>query len=95
MELALINPQYPTIGTTQLFPITTLCDALDQNNPLIIIAKKIHWQLLEANLLNMYSSGTGRPGLPIRLMIGLILLQYFHKLNDEQVVENWRQNVYF
>jgi IS5 family transposase len=95
MELALINPQYPTIGTTQLFPITTLCDTLDQNNHLIIIAKAIDWQLLEANLLNKYSPGTGRPGLPIRLMIGLLLLQRFHKLSDEQVVENWRQNVYF
>ncbi|MDR1165514.1 MAG: hypothetical protein LBO66_06510 [Deltaproteobacteria bacterium] len=28
-------------------------------------------------------------------MIGLFLLQRFHKLIDEQVVENWRQNVYF
>jgi IS5 family transposase len=83
MELALINPQYPTIGATQLFPSAKLCDALDQNNPLIIIAKKIDWQLLEANLLNKYSSGAGRPGLPIRLMIGLLLLRCLHKLSDE------------
>ncbi|MDR1165515.1 MAG: hypothetical protein LBO66_06515 [Deltaproteobacteria bacterium] len=60
----MINPQYPTIGTTQLFPIASLCDTLDQNNHLIIIAKQIDWQLLEANLLNKYSPGTGRPGLP-------------------------------
>jgi IS5 family transposase len=37
----------------------------------------------------------GRPSLPIRLLIGLLLLKYLTNLSDEQVVANWRENIYF
>ena len=37
----------------------------------------------------------GRPPAPVRLVIGLLLLQYMHNLSDENVVRTWTENPYW
>jgi len=37
----------------------------------------------------------GRPALPIRRMVGLLLLKQWHNLSDERVVEQWTLNPCF
>lgn len=42
----------------------------------------------------MYA-GHGRPGKPVRLMVGLLLLKQIDNLSDERVVKAWVQNPYY
>ena len=37
----------------------------------------------------------GRPGVPIRLMVGLCYLQHTFQLSDQEVVERWVENPYW
>ncbi len=50
--------------------------------------------MLEEALESTYSH-TGRPGKPIRLMCGLLLLKHVRSLSDEAVVEQYSENSYF
>jgi len=61
---------------------------------LLLLAKKISWQLFEDEFKPLYSEN-GRPAKSIRLMVGLLLLKQLENLSDERVVEAWVQNPYF
>jgi IS5 family transposase len=83
------------MGSQPLVETKPLADILSPDHPLIVITKKVDWAGLEGEASKKYSLKRGRPALPLRLMIGLLLLKYITDLSDEQVVENWRENVYF
>jgi IS5 family transposase len=42
----------------------------------------------------LYLEKTGRVGIPIRTMAGLVLLQHTFGLSDEQVVKKWQERPY-
>lgn len=72
-------------------------DLIDQLNPehyLVMLAKKIPWNLLEEELSVFYHKKMGRPAKPIRLMTGLMILKQMENLSDERVVEAWVANPY-
>jgi transposase, IS5 family len=68
---------------------------IDMRHELVGLSKLINWTLLTEEFGNFYSEGIGRPGKPIRLMAGLILLQHTYALSDEEVVMKWRENPYW
>lgn len=75
-----------------------LSNELNPKNELLILSRMIPWQKLEAEFADLYQSDArsgGQPPKPIRLMIGLLLLQHLHHLSDEQVVRNWVENPYW
>ena len=75
-----------------------LSGQLNQKNELLILARMIPWNDLEAEFFDLYSPSNslgGQPPKPIRLMIGILLLQHLHNLSDEQVVRNWVENPYW
>jgi IS5 family transposase len=78
-----------------LFKIKNLIDAIDQDHPLIILAKKFDWPRIEIGLCNYYAYNEGRPGYPIRLMVALQILKYIYNLSDENLIKSWRENIYF
>ena len=51
---------------------------LNHKNPLFILANKINWQIFEDAFLPLYSKDTGRPGKPIRMMVGLLILKQYN-----------------
>lgn len=70
---------------------------MDQLNPkhhLVILAKKIPWDLLEEELEGFYNKKMGRPAKRIRLMVGLMILKQMENLSDERTVEAWVANPY-
>ena len=72
-------------------------DLLKQLNPkvpLLLLAKRIPWEVIEQEFAPLYSQ-VGRPAKPIRLMVGLLLLKQIENLSDERVVEAWVQNPYY
>jgi IS5 family transposase len=75
-----------------------LCAQLNQKNELLVLGRMIPWGDLEIEFADLYQSNSsvgGQPPKPIRLMIGILLLQHLHNLSDEQVVRGWVENPYW
>lgn len=72
-----------------------LINQLDPQDPLVLLAHAIPWSDLEAVLGVGYAIKQGRPSLPIRRLVGLLMLKQLENLSDERVVLQWKQNPYF
>ncbi len=73
----------------------SLLNMLDSNDPLIALADAIDWKRIEEGLDKYYDHSNGRPGKPIRLMAGLLMLKQLESLSDENVVLQWKRNPYY
>ena len=64
-----------------------LLEPFDLKDPLLLLAKKIPWEMFEREFAPLYA-GFGWPAKPIQLMmVGLLLLKQIENLSDERVVE--------
>jgi len=72
-----------------------LSQQLDMRHPLVRLSGLIDWGAFEARFGELYHPHVGRPGIPIRLMVGLSYLQHTFRLSDEAVVERWVENPYW
>jgi IS5 family transposase len=68
---------------------------LDAAHPLYKLADATDWKVFEREFEPLYHAETGRPGLPIRLLVGLHYLKYLHDVSDEIVVATWLENPYW
>lgn len=71
-----------------------LKDIINPKHELVILTGQIEWKIFEDEFNDLYSH-TGQPGIPIRMMVGLLLLKRIYNLGDETVMEQWLQNPYF
>jgi IS5 family transposase len=85
------KPNQPTSSTGAM----SLRDLLDKKHPLYQLAAAINWQIFEEALGKYYAADVGRPGLPIRLLVGLHYLKHLYNLSDEIVVASWLENPYW
>jgi IS5 family transposase len=67
---------------------------LDQRHALYRLGVEIDWDVVEERFEKFYSE-EGRPGIPIRLMVGLHYLKHAFNESDETVVERWVENPYW
>ena len=74
---------------------SNLSDMLNQSHPLYQLADKIDWGKFETAFQPLYCQDNGRPGKPIRLMCGLLILKHLRNLSDESLVEQWGENAYY
>lgn len=81
--------------TAQLGMFTGLADQLNQSHPLYLLAHKINWGVFEDAFKVHYSEKMGKPAKPIRLMVALLILKYVRNLSDENLVEQWSENLYY
>ena len=84
-------------GATQVqgnFLMPDLATMLDAKQALYVLANQIDWAGFERDFESLYKE-TGRPGLPIRRLVGLLLLKHLFNLSDERVVEQWTLNPYY
>lgn len=72
---------------------TLLTDFIDMKHELVLLAQKIDWIFLEKELSKFYSH-TGQPAMPVRLMVGSLLLKRLYNLGDETLAEAWKMNPY-
>jgi IS5 family transposase len=75
-----------------------LSNELNPKHEMMILSRLIPWDSLEVEFADLYQSVRnvgGQPPKPIRLMIGILLLQHLHNLSDEQVVRGWVENPYW
>jgi len=80
---------------SQISMFFSLKDTLDQKHPLFILAEKINWLQFEEAFSPLYCPDNGRIALPIRLMVGLLILKHLRNISDESVVEQYSENVYY
>ncbi len=85
------------IKKPQSFPslFSDLSDMLSQSHPLYKLADEIGWKKFDSAFEPLYCSDNGRPGKPVRLMCGLLILRQLCNLSDDSVVEQWSENAYF
>ncbi len=72
-----------------------LAQMIDMAHPLVRVADRINWQLLEKKLGEVFIPDKGRPALPTRLMAGLHYLKGMYALSDERMVEGFLENPYW
>src|SRR5512145_2656527 len=73
---------------------TVLTSFIHPDHKLCLLAKEINWDSLEKEFAPLYGS-TGRPSIPIRTIVGLLLLKQMYNLGDETVVERYLENPYW
>ena len=66
-----------------------LSNQLNPRDPLFLMAHEVNWSFFEETFSADYSDGPGQPPKPVRLMIGLMLLQHMKGLSDK-----WWSNGY-
>jgi len=70
-----------------------LVDFIDAQHELVLLGEKIEWEYFERELSSYYSQ-VGRPSMPIRLMVGCLMLKRIYNLGDETLAEAWKMNPY-
>jgi len=72
-----------------------LIDFIDPGHELVLLANTIDWQYFEDAFKHHYSENTGRPSVPIRLMVGCLILKQMYNYGDETLAQAWVRDVYF
>jgi IS5 family transposase len=65
------------------------------DDPLVVLRQAINWDALIKAIEPLYNSKIGRPSCDLRLMSGLLILQYLFNYTDEDIIYAWRQNPYY
>src|SRR5258708_15942212 len=86
------RPKPQDSGTEELFH-SKLKNIINLRHELVRLGELIDWAGLEAHFTPYYKEA-GRPGLPIRLVVGLQLLKHIEGLSDEAVCARWERDPY-
>ena len=70
-----------------------LVDFIDMSHELVLLANKIDWQYFENEFAPLYSN-VGKKSMPVRLMVGSLILKRLYDLGDETLVKEWEMNPY-
>lgn len=70
-----------------------LIDFIDVRHELVLLSDKMDWEYFEKELSGFYSQ-VGRPSMPVRLMVGCLLLKRLYNLGDETLAEAWIRDPY-
>ena len=70
-----------------------LSDFINMEHELVLLANKINWSYFEKEFAPLYSH-TGKPGMPIRLMVGSLMLKRIYDLGDETLAQAWIRDPY-
>jgi IS5 family transposase len=73
---------------------TVLVSFIHPEHELCLLAKEIDWDNLEKEFAPLYGK-VGRPSVPIRTIVGLLLLKQMYNLGDETVIARYLENPYW
>ena len=89
-----MRPKKPeTTRSDDLFR-ARLDQIINLKHELAQLAGQIDWDFIDGEIAPLYSD-KGRPGIPTRFAIGLLLLKQIYGLSDEGVCERWVYDPYF
>jgi transposase, IS5 family len=67
---------------------------INRRHELVQLAGKLDWSWIDERIAPLFAE-QGRPAVPTRFMVGLLLLKHIYGLSDEEVCERWVDNPYF
>jgi IS5 family transposase len=73
---------------------TVLASFINPQHELCLLAGKIDWNNIEKEFAPLYAE-VGRPSIPIRTIVGLLLLKQIYDLGDETVMDRYIDSPYF
>jgi IS5 family transposase len=71
-----------------------LVSVINMKHELVELAQRINWKSIEKDFGSYYSD-MGRPAVPIRKMVGCMLLKQMYSQSDEAFVDRWIENPYW
>ena len=85
----------PIFGEQMELGRVVLAKALDSSQPLYKLAENFDWEKLEKSWSIHFSKVMGRTSKSPRLIAGLMIVSYKEGLSDEEVVDQFSQNMYY
>ena len=73
---------------------TPIKNFINLGHELCELSRRIDWESIEKDFAEYYSE-IGRPSVPVRRMVGMLLLKHIYNLSDESVVDRWIENPYW
>jgi IS5 family transposase len=70
-----------------------LMEMINKDHPLALLADTIDWQYFEKEFRSLYST-VGTSSVPIRLIVGCLMLKHLYNLGDETLAKSWIENPY-
>lgn len=89
-----MQPKTTVIDQGDLFR-SRLDQILNRRHPLYRLADTIDWSVFDKDFGKLYVENVGRPGLSIRLLVGLHYLKHAFNESDESVVDRLLENPYW
>jgi IS5 family transposase len=71
-----------------------LVSIINMEHELVLLAQRIDWEKVDKEF-SIYYPELGRPAVPIRKMVGSMLLKQMNNLGDETFVARWIENPYW
>ena len=71
----------------------SLKEFIDSRHELVVLADQIDWKYFEVEFSALYST-VGQPSMPLRLMVGCLLLKNLYNYGDESLAKAWVMNPY-
>jgi transposase, IS5 family len=68
-----------------------LSEFIDMKHELVVLANNLDWKYFEKEFGELYSA-VGQPSVPIRMMVGCLLLKQMNNLGDETLAKAWVMN---
>lgn len=66
---------------------------IDMNHEVVLLSKYIDWTEVESEFAEYYCVDNVCQSIPIRTMVGMMLLKSIYNLSDESVVARWLENL--
>lgn len=90
-----MRPQTPETAEQPDMVRETLEAIPNPRHELLVLARQIEWDRIDAVCGETFVPDVGRPGLPTRLMAGLHILKHVRGVSDEVLTEGWVENGYW
>ena len=71
-----------------------LVNVINMKHELVKLTQRIDWKSIEKDFAPYYAD-MGRPAVPVRKMVGCMLLKQMYGQSDEAFVDRWIENPYW
>ena len=72
-----------------------LSNQINLSHELVQLGAVIDWEGLDRHFSKLFSPVRGQPPKPVRLIVGLLILQQTYGCSDEEVIDRWIENPYW
>lgn len=73
---------------------TPLVSVINMDHEIVLLAQRIDWKSVDKEF-SIYYPYMGRKAIPVRKMVGCMILKQMYNLGDETFVDRWIENSYW